>query len=681
MSSIRFSRSVGRFAPTILFLLAFWLVGCGQAADTAAPADGQADAPIEVERYDIESFLDTTTYSGASFSPDKSKILVSSDESGVFNAYALPTDGSAAEKLTDSEAESIFAISYFPEDERFLYQADQGGNELNHLYVRELDGSSQDLTPGDKVRASFYGWAHDGTSFFAGTNERDQRFTDIYEFQSDDYSRELVYQNEAGYNFAGVSPDRRYLALVKLNHNADSDLFLHDRESGETELLTAHEGDVLHRALGFSPDGTSLLMTSDEGREFSALFSLDLESRERTPLVETDWDVSFAGYSHNGTYLGVGINNDARTEIRLYEAATMERLELPEVPNAGISGLSLSRDETMMAFYATSSKQPSDLYVQAVDAGEPKQLTRSLSEKIDPTHLVEGQVVRFNSFDGLEIPGILYTPHEAREGANLPAIVWVHGGPGGQSRLGYFALVQYLVNHGYVVYAINNRGSSGYGKTFVQLDDRNHGKGDLQDCIASKQMLIDTGYVDPDKIGIAGGSYGGFMVLAALTFQPESFAVGVDIFGVSNWVRTTQMIPPWWESMRKALEKELGDFDDIEYLRSISPLFHADQIQRPLIVLQGANDPRVRKEESDDIVAAARANGVPVEYVVFEDEGHGFRKKENQAEGYSAILEFLDQHLKNAGAAPDAGADASEADSSTAGGASDGGTAADNSDA
>ena len=158
----------------------------------------------------------------------------------------------------------------------------------------------------------------------------------------------------------------------------------------------------------------------------------------------------------------------------------------------------------------------------------------------------------------------------------------------------------------------------------------NHGKDDLDDCVASKKMLVDTGYVDPDRIGIIGGSYGGYMTLAALTFRPDEFKCGVDLFGISNWHRTVQSIPPWWESMRKSLEKELGDFSDEDYFRSISPLFHAQYIVKPLMVLQGANDPRVIKPESDEIVAAVKANGVPCEYIVFDDEGHGFRKKANQ---------------------------------------------------
>ncbi|HEY3124842.1 MAG TPA: prolyl oligopeptidase family serine peptidase, partial [Thermoanaerobaculia bacterium] len=204
-------------------------------------------------------------------------------------------------------------------------------------------------------------------------------------------------------------------------------------------------------------------------------------------------------------------------------------------------------------------------------------------------------------------------------------------------------------NHGYAVLGINNRGSSGYGKTFYVADDRKHGKEPLRDCVEGKKYLASFPYVEAGKIGIIGGSYGGYMVLAALAFRPEEFAVGVDIFGVSNWLRTLQSIPKWWESQRLALYQEIGNPEkDQAMLREISPVFHADRIRRPLLVLQGANDPRVIKPESDDIVAAVKKNGVPVEYIVFPDEGHGFTKKKNQIEGYGAILRFLDRYLRSA---------------------------------
>jgi dipeptidyl aminopeptidase/acylaminoacyl peptidase len=227
----------------------------------------------------------------------------------------------------------------------------------------------------------------------------------------------------------------------------------------------------------------------------------------------------------------------------------------------------------------------------------------------------------------------------------------IHGGPGGQTRVGYSPMTQYLVNHGYVVLGVNNRGSSGYGKTFFAADDGKHGREPLWDCVEAKKYLAKLGYVDEKKIGIAGGSYGGYMVLAALAFKPEEFAVGVDLFGVSNWVRTLQSIPPYWESFKKSLYKEIGDpAKDLENLKATSPLFHADKIVKPLIVLQGANDPRVIKPESDEIVENIRKRKGVVEYVLFDNEGHGFTKKANEIRAYKSILDFLDRHLKNGGA-------------------------------
>jgi dipeptidyl aminopeptidase/acylaminoacyl peptidase len=322
-------------------------------------------------------------------------------------------------------------------------------------------------------------------------------------------------------------------------------------------------------------------------------------------------------------------------------------MEAPGVEGANISSVRFSKGDSRMAMYVSGSRFPRDLFVHTMgSADEPKRLTRSLNANINAEHLAEAQVVRFESYDGLEIPGILYAPLQASADNLAPALVWVHGGPGGQSRAGYNDLIQYLVNHGYVVYAINNRGSSGYGKSFYAMDDRRHGEADLGDVVASKQMLIDTGIVDPDRIGIIGGSYGGYMVVAALAFAPEEFEVGVDIFGVTNWLRTLENIPPYWEAQKEALYSEMGDpATDRERLQRISPLFHAENIVKPLIVLQGANDPRVLQIESDEMVAAVRRNDVHVDYHVYPDEGHGFRNKKNQIHGYKAILEFVDRYL------------------------------------
>jgi dipeptidyl aminopeptidase/acylaminoacyl peptidase len=230
----------------------------------------------------------------------------------------------------------------------------------------------------------------------------------------------------------------------------------------------------------------------------------------------------------------------------------------------------------------------------------------------------------------------------------VPAMLWIHGGPGGQTRIGFSNDIQYLVNHGYAVLAVNNRGSSGYGKTFYKLDNRDHSNGDLKDCVWGKKWLQQQDYIDSGKIGILGGSYGGAMVLGALAFHPEEFKVGVDLFGVANWVRTLRSIPAYWESSRKALYNEMGDpyTADSVRLKNISALFNYQKINKPLLVFQGMNDVRVLPVESEEIVAGVKKNGVPVEYVTYANEGHGFTKKENQIETAKKTLVFLDKYLK-----------------------------------
>ncbi|MEM7482449.1 MAG: S9 family peptidase [Acidobacteriota bacterium] len=615
-------------------------------------ACAQAPETVVTPTYTIDQFLDTTSMGGASFSPQGDKILVSSDADGVFNAYAIPVAGGDPVQLTHSTDNAIQVISYLPESERFLYSSDQGGDELNHVYLRDPDGTVTDLTAGENLKAFFGGWAKDRTVFYLLTNERDPRYFDVYEVVLDGLQKELVFQNDTGLQLGAVSRDGRYFALSKNLGDQDSDVYLYDRQDDSLENLTEHEGREQHQPAAFSPDGGSLFMLTDRDNEYQYLVRQDLETGDRSEILRPDWDIWYAYFSRTDKYLVVGINRDARTEIRVLDAETFEPMELPSLPEADITSITFSADDEQIAFYANASRYPSNLFVHEIGSAEPVQLTQNLDPEIESEHLVDGEVVRFSSYDGVEIPGILYRPKGASEENPAPALVWVHGGPGGQSRVGYSALIQYLVNHGYAVYAINNRGSTGYGKTFNKMDNQKHGEADLGDVVASKQMLIDTGWVDAERIGIIGGSYGGYMVLAALAFEPEVFDVGVDIFGVANWLRTLESIPPWWEAFRQSLYEEMGDpATDRERLERISPLFHAENIQKPLLVLQGANDPRVLQIESDEMVEAVRANGVPVEYIVFEDEGHGFLKKENRLEGYRSILVFLDQYLKVEGEA------------------------------
>jgi len=629
-------------------MLAVIVAACSveQPQSQSAGEAAKTDKTFRPSQYSVADFYANKGFFGASFSPDRQKILVGSNTSGIWNAYAVPVSGGDLEPLTKSTTNSIFPISYFPGDARILYSSDQGGNELRHLYVQTPEGGVTDITPGAKLTANFVGWAGDDKSFFIATNERDPRFFDIYEVKTDGLAKTLVYKNTEGYNVGGVSRDKRYLALVKSYTTSDQDIFLQDLQKNTATNITKHTGTVNNSPADFSPDGTKLLFVSDSGREFASLRAYDLIDGSKKPVYEQRWDIAGAGYSKSGKYLIVGVNEDSKVTARVLDAKTLEPVTLPGMPAGLINGVRLAPNDSLIAFYASDGSVPPELYVAAIGAA-PRRLTNALDPKMKREDLVVPTVVRFKSYDSVEVPGVLYKPHQASTEAKAPAMVMVHGGPGGQAQVGYFELTQALANRGYVVFDINNRGSSGYGKTFFQMDDRKHGEADLGDVVAAKRMLAALGYVDTTKIGIIGGSYGGYMTLAAVTLQPDAFKVGVDLFGISNWVRTLTNVPPYWESFREALYKEMGDpKTDSARLRRISPLFNADKIKVPLMVLQGANDPRVLKIESDEIVAAAKKNGVPVEYVVFPDEGHGFVKKENEIRGYSGILAFLDQHLK-----------------------------------
>jgi dipeptidyl aminopeptidase/acylaminoacyl peptidase len=628
------------------------LVACGEKA-APPPAAAISEPEPAVARYSAEAFYETTTYglpgeSGLAFSPDGEQLLISSDESGVFNVYALPVSGGDAVPLTASTDNAMFAVSLFPGDERVLFTFDQGGNELDHVVVRETGGELRDLTPGENLKADFLGWAGDGSHFYLVTTERDQRNFDVYRYATADYARELVFENP-GFQVAAISGDGRWLALEKPRTSADSDVYVVDLAATAPEpvLVTPHQGNVAHGVYAIMPDNETLVFSTNEHGEFNQAWTHDLLSGEKAPLIEAPWDVSYVSYSTNGRYRVVGVNADARTEVTITDTLHETPLALPELPPGDLRSVRFDFDQRQVALIVNADDSPSNVWQIDLEGGTARQLTEALNPAIDPAHLVASEIVRYPSFDGIEIPAVLYKPHGASAANPAPALVWVHGGPGGQTRTGYSATIQHLVNHGYAVLGANNRGSSGYGKTFFHLDDKRHGEEDLQDIVQGRKYLESLDWVDGERVGVIGGSYGGYMVAAALAFEPEAFDVGIDIFGVTNWVRTLESIPPWWESFKEALYDEMGDpATDAERHRRISPLFHADNIVKPMLVVQGANDPRVLQVESDELVEAVRANEVPVEYIVFPDEGHGFTKKSNRIAASEAYVRFLDRYLR-----------------------------------
>lgn len=601
------------------------------------------------KKYSAKTFFENISVRGGRFSNDSERILFSSDKSGIFNLYEYDIKSGKTSQLTNSTKESYYAIDYDKNADGILYRADKGGNELSHIFYRSgKEGAEYEITKGENEKAVFLKWSEDKKSIFYISNLRDPKAYDIYKLSGNmiENDAELFFQNDDALSIGSVSYDEKYVSLTEAVNNDEQKLYLKEINSNKKVLIDLGIG--MYNSLFFSKDNNYMYFLSNGGTNFTKLYRYNISEQKSEVVYEDEWDVSSAYQSESGEYLILTVNEDARNKVIMFNSK-MEKLDLPNITDGKINSIQLSPDETKMLINAGSSNTPNDIYLAEMGGSVAKKITNNLSENISQDDLAKAEVIRYKSFDGLEIPSVYYKPLNASPENKVPAIVFVHGGPGGQSRVGYRALTQFLVNHGYAVLLVNNRGSSGYGKEFYHLDDKNHGDKDLKDCIWGKNWLQTQADIDSENIGIAGGSYGGYMVMAAMTFAPEEFKVGVDIFGVTNWLRTLKSIPPYWESFRNSLYTELGDpyGPDSTRLYEISPLFHADQIKNPIMVLQGANDPRVLKVESDEIVEAARKNGIPVEYVVFEDEGHGFNKKENQIEYATKMLAFLDKYLKN----------------------------------
>mgnify|MGYP001165464653 FL=1 len=599
----------------------------------------------ELQKYSIETLMSNNRSSGGYFSKDASKLLYSSDKSGVFNLYEVDLSSLKETQITNSEEESYFAVAYSPLTNEIIYSADKGGNENSHLYLIR-DGESIDLTPGDKTKASFLGWTQDEKQMYFLSNARNPKFFDLYKINMDDLSSKMIMENNEGYSYYPLSNNDKYLVMVNRPSRDIDQMYLLNLESNEKIEISNQESNFWGQ--GFDKNDENYYYSTNYDNEFLYLMSYNIESGNRSLVYKTDWDVTRHFLTKNDKFSVITVNEDAQSQIIVRNNKDSSIVNFKGIENLNINSVSFSDDEKMVRINAGSSNSPGDIYTYDIDSEVLNQITSNLNSDVNPSDLVNGEVIRYKSFDGLEIPSILYKPIMASKKNKVPALVWVHGGPGGQSRIGYRALIQYLVNHGYAILAVNNRGSSGYGKTFYSLDDRNHGDKDLKDCVWGKKWLEEQDYIDSDKIGIIGGSYGGFMSMAAMTFEPDVFKVGVNIYGVTNWIRTLKSIPPYWEAARKQLYKEMGDpySSDSIRLYNISPLFHAKNIKNPIMVLQGANDPRVLQIESDEIVDEARKAGVYVEYVLFDDAGHGFIKKDQQIEGNEKILTFLNSYLK-----------------------------------
>jgi dipeptidyl aminopeptidase/acylaminoacyl peptidase len=618
------------------------LCSCGQ-QETAKVA-----AARTLKTYSIEQLYNNQSVAGADFNADETAVLAQNNLSGIFNVYEINIADSQATALTASRKESFFAETYLPGKKQFIYSADKGGDENTHLYLMNRgDSTAKDLTPWPKSANSFAGWSSDKKALYISSNQRNPRFFDLWKLDTASWKPQLIYQNDSGFEVAAFSKSERYLALSKSITTDKNELYIYDRSSKLLKRIS-NDNEASWNAMAFDKSDSSLYYTTNDGNEFSYLVKYSIGNGQTSRVYEDKWDVVNMTLSEGEKYYSITINEDGKNKVLLFDHASGQAISFPDIKDGDVLNVVISPSEKNMLLAVGSSTSPPNLYVYNVAAGSLKQLTATLNKEINQEDLVKAEVVRFTSFDGKQIPAIYYKPQQADTGNKVPALIWVHGGPGGQTRAGFSNSIQYLVNHGYAVLAVNNRGSSGYGKTFYKMDNQDHSNGDLKDCIWGKKWLAKQAYIDSSAIGIEGGSYGGCMVLGALAFHPEEFKVGVDLFGVANWLRTLRSIPPYWESFKKALYEEMGDPNtaDSVRLKNISPLFNYQKINKPLLVFQGVNDVRVLKAESDEIAEGVKKNGVPVEYVLYPDEGHGFVKKENQMTTSRKTLEFLDKYLK-----------------------------------
>jgi dipeptidyl aminopeptidase/acylaminoacyl peptidase len=604
--------------------------------------------------YDFERFLNVRSAYGPGFSPDGQRLSFLTDITGVAEVWSVPLTGLSDERRWPQQltfrGERVLGAFYSPNADRLLVMGDQGGNERAQLFLLSDDGSQFiPLTDQPTVIHTFGGWSPDGQCVSYSSNQRDIRYFDVYERDLESDETRLLLQHD-GTNYARrYSPDGQQLLVARHVSNTSNQLLLLDIATGEQRALTPDpviEGrGTLYYYAAWSADRQGLYLLSNRDRSFLSLAYLDLQTLELTYLHETTWDVDNLRVSRDGTLLAFTTNVDGYSELKIFDVTQgweqRTALIAPQLPAGVISELVWSPDGSRLALSFVAPDDTLDIYVWDRESKTTLRVTQSALGGIPRSAFATPTLVHYPTFDEREIPAFLYLPHGKQK--NLPVVVYVHGGPESQSRPVFNATIQYLVHRGYALLVPNVRGSTGYGYEYQSLDDVRLRMDSVADLRAAALWLRESGIGDPTRIAVMGGSYGGFMVLSAITTYPELWAAAVDIVGIANFVTFLENTGPW---RRKLRESEYGSLKrDREFLEHISPIRAVNRITTPLFVVHGTNDPRVPIGEAEQIVAALEQRKVPVEHLYFEDEGHGIIKRVNRLKVYPAIARFLDEHL------------------------------------
>jgi dipeptidyl aminopeptidase/acylaminoacyl peptidase len=621
--------------------------------------DGSMPSPTGTPTFDIERYLNIRSAYGSSFSPNGTLAFLM-DTTGVPQVWTLDAPGAWPDQQTFYDERVTFA-SWSPEREELVFGMDEGGNEKQQLFLLTPGtGAIRPLTATPDAKHRWGGWSHDGERVAFTSNRREESVFDVYVQGRDEAGADarLVTEGDGWLTLGGWSPDDTRLIVNEAYSNVDQDVSVLEVETGELRHLTPNEGTVRHHSASWGPDGENVYLVTDAGDvDTLYLARIDLATGDLDPVTVTDdvdapenrnspdgdWEVDGVAIDHDSRRLVFSRNVDGYTELTVGELTAPGRVDplpTPDLPRGTAGGVSFDADGDRFALSASAAADNTNVSVVDVKTGAVEMWTRAATAGIPRDTFVAPELVHYPTFDGREIPAYFSVPDVEGQ---VPVIVDIHGGPESQRRPSFSSTKQYFLNHGYAVFEPNVRGSSGYGKAYGHLDDVEKRMDSVKDIDAAVDWLSDHPAVDPDRVVAMGGSYGGFMVLAALTEYPDRWAAGVDIVGIANFVTFLENTGDW---RRKLREAEYGSLDeDREFLESISPINNIADIAAPLFVLHGANDPRVPVSEAHQIVEEARERGVPVRELVFEDEGHGFSKLENRVEAYRAIVEFLDEHV------------------------------------
>ncbi len=584
--------------------------------------------------YEFARYLKIRGAWGASWSPDARRVSFLTEITGVPQVWEVPVEGGPSwpEQLTFYE-ERVSRAEYSPNANRLLFDMDAGGNERTQLFLLE-DGEVRDLTRAPGAIHYSGGFSPDGSRIAYTATRRNGTDFDVF-VQELDEEPEMVWEVSGYHTISDWAPDGSFLLVSRHRSNLDNDLYLLLLSSGEATLLTPHKGDARFYGACVTPDGGSAYLATDVGGDFMRLARLDFSTLVFTYLTPDDWDVEDLDLSRDGRYLLASRNIEGYSHLMLFSGEGRRRPD-PEVPEGIVGGFEFSPDSKRLALTLVGPTRNPDVAVLDLPDGDIKQVTRSSTAGIPRSTFHHPRLVRYPTFDGREIPALFYDP----EDGDAPVVVNVHGGPESQSRPAFAPVTQYLLHRGYAVFFPNVRGSTGYGKAYTHLDDIELRMNSVRDLAHAAQWLRKKGH---QRVAVMGGSYGGFMVLAALTEYPELWSAGVDIVGIANLVTFLKNTGSYRRALREA---EYGSLQrDRDFLESISPIHKAHRIRVPLMVIHGKNDPRVPVGEAEQIVERVRENGGTVEYLLYEDEGHGLAKLKNRLDAYPRIAAFLNEHL------------------------------------